>query len=90
MLNKSEYPRTITAVQSLILNYQHSYNSNGNSQSEVGREGTYLKVVDKRYILVWNNKKYQSTILHNPGFTLPETSINQVQEGITKLYIIFA
>ena len=27
-----EYPRTVTAVQSLLLNYQHNYNSNRNSQ----------------------------------------------------------
>ena len=33
MLNKAEYPRTVTAVQSLLLNYQPNYNSNRNSQS---------------------------------------------------------
>ena len=33
VLNKAEYPRIVTAVQSLILNYQSAYNSNGNSQS---------------------------------------------------------
>ena len=33
MLNKAEYPRTVTSVQSLPLNYQPNYNSNGNSQS---------------------------------------------------------
>ena len=33
VLNKVEYPRTVTAVQSLILNYQPNYNSNINSQS---------------------------------------------------------
>ena len=31
--NKAEYPRTVTAVQSLILNYQTNYNYNRNSQS---------------------------------------------------------
>ena len=33
VLNQAEYPRTATAVQSLLLNYQPNYNSNGNSQS---------------------------------------------------------
>ena len=33
VLNKVEYPRTFTAVQSLLLNYQPNYNSNRNSQS---------------------------------------------------------
>ena len=33
VLNKAEYTRTVTAVQSLLLNYQPSYNYNRNSQS---------------------------------------------------------
>ena len=33
MLNKAKYPRTVTAVQSLILNYQTNYKSNRNPQS---------------------------------------------------------
>ena len=33
VLNKAEYPRTVTAVQSLLLNYQPNYNSNRNYQS---------------------------------------------------------
>ena len=33
VLNKAEYPRTVTAVQSLLLNYQPNYNSHRNSQS---------------------------------------------------------
>ena len=33
VLNKAEYPRTVTAVHSLLLNYQPNYNSNRNSQS---------------------------------------------------------
>ena len=33
VLNKAEYPRTVTSVQSILLNYQHNYNSNGNYQS---------------------------------------------------------
>ena len=32
VLNKAEYPRTVTAVQSLYLNYQPNYNSHINSQ----------------------------------------------------------
>ena len=33
MLDKAEYQRTVTASQSLLLNYQHNYNSHINSQS---------------------------------------------------------
>ena len=33
VLNKAEYPRTVTTVQSLLLNYQPNYNSHKNSQS---------------------------------------------------------
>ena len=33
VLNKAEYPRAVTAVQSLLLNYQPNYNSNINYQS---------------------------------------------------------
>ena len=32
-LNKAEYPMTVTAVQSHLLNYQPNYKSNRNSQS---------------------------------------------------------
>ena len=59
-------------------------------EDKVGREGTYLKVVVKRSVLVWNNRKSQSIILHAPGCALPEMSINQVQEILTKLYSMFA
>ena len=31
LLNKAEYLRAVTAVQILLLNYQHDYNSNGKS-----------------------------------------------------------
>ena len=31
--NKAEYPRTVTALQSLLLNYQPNYNYNKNPQS---------------------------------------------------------
>ena len=31
VMNKAEYPRMVTAVQSLLLNYQHNYNSHRNS-----------------------------------------------------------
>ena len=33
LMNKGEYPRTVTAVHSLLLNYQPNYNSNRNPQS---------------------------------------------------------
>ena len=33
VLNKGEYPRTVTKVHSLLLNYQPNYNSNRNYQS---------------------------------------------------------
>ena len=33
VLNKAEYPRTVTAVQSLLLNYQPNYKSYRNPQS---------------------------------------------------------
>ena len=59
-------------------------------EEKVGREGTYLKVMGKRSILVLNNGKLQRIILHAPGYALPETSINQGQEGLTKFYSMFA
>ena len=34
VLNKAEYPITVTAVQILLLNYQPDYNYNRNSQSK--------------------------------------------------------
>ena len=37
---------------------------------------------------MWNNGKPQRTILTSPGYTLPETSINQGQEVLTKFYSI--
>ena len=33
VLNKAEYPMPVTAVQSIVLNYQPNYNSNKNPQS---------------------------------------------------------
>ena len=33
VLNKAEYPKTVTAIQILLLNYQPNYNSNINYQS---------------------------------------------------------
>ena len=33
VLNKAEYPRTVTALQSLLLNYQPNYNSHSIYQS---------------------------------------------------------
>ena len=44
----------------------------------------------KRYVLVRNNKKSQSNIIHAPICALIDMSIYQGQEGLTKVYIIFA
>ena len=55
-------------------------------EGKVGREGTYLKVMGKSSILVWNNGKSQRTIFHSPGCAIPETSINQGQKDLTKFY----
>ena len=44
----------------------------------------------KHSILVWNNGKSQRTILHATGYNLPETSINNGQESLTKFYSMFA
>ena len=60
------------------------------NQDEVIREGTYLKVMEQQPILVWNNGKPHRIIFHAPECALPETSINQGQEGLTKFYSIFA
>ena len=57
--------------------------------SEIVNEGTYLKLMGKRSVLVWENGKYQSTILHAPGCDLPETSINQGQYLLTKFHSMF-
>ena len=37
VLNKAEYPRTVSEVQSLLLNFQPNYNSNGKSITQVVR-----------------------------------------------------
>ena len=58
--------------------------------NEVGREGTYLKVMGKLSVLMWNNRKSQRTIGYATGCSLPYFSINQVQEVITKFYRMFA
>ena len=50
----------------------------------------YLKVMGKRSILVWNNGKLQMNILQAPGCSLPEKSMNQGQERLTKFYSMFA
>ena len=42
----------------------------GREEIDVGQEGTYLKVMGKRSILVWNNRAYQQNILHVHGCTL--------------------
>ena len=35
VLNRSEYPRAVTAVQILLVNFQYNYNSNINSHNGV-------------------------------------------------------
>ena len=35
IMNKLDYPKTVTVVQSLTLNYQHNYNSNSNPNPKV-------------------------------------------------------
>ena len=62
----------------------------GRGEDEFGREGTYLKVIGKNSVLVWNNGKTQSTTLHTTRLFLPEMSINQGHWGITKFYIMLA
>ena len=44
----------------------------------------------KRPILVQNNGKSQRTILHAPGYALPETSTNKGQDGLTNFCSMFA
>ena len=53
-----------------------------------GLEGTYLKVMGKNYVLVWNNRTYHRNILHDPGCALLYMSINQYQEVLSKLCIV--
>ena len=62
----------------------------GRGKDEVGREGTNLNVMGKRSILICNNRKSQRTIIHAHGCALPEISINQGQEGLTKFYSMIA
>ena len=69
--------------------YQPSKWDQSREEDKVGSEGTYLKVMVKSSVLVWNNGKSQSTTLHYPICALPETSINQGQGGLTKFYRIF-
>ena len=47
-------------------------------EEKLGREGTNLKLIIKRSILMRNNGKLQRTILHSPRCALLETSTNQV------------
>ena len=61
----------------------------GQRRRESGREGTYLKVIIKHSIHLWNNEKSQRIIIHAPRCALQDKSINQGQEGLTKFYSIF-
>ena len=45
VMNKGEYPRTVNAVQSILLIYQPNYNSNRNSQSN--RDSNYIMFVQQ-------------------------------------------
>ena len=47
-------------------------------------------MMGKPSILGWNNDKPQRTIPHAPGYALPETNINQGQEGLNNFYSMFA
>ena len=40
-------------------------------------------------MLVWNNRKSQKTTFNSPGCGLPETSIDQAHEGLTKFCSMF-
>ena len=71
-----------------LLNVPNKW-SQDRGEDNVRREGTYLKVMRKRSILVCNNRKTLRIILHDPGFTLSEISMNQGQEGLTKFFRIF-
>ena len=51
VLNKSEYPRTFTAVQSLLLNYHNSYNSNDKSQYH----GVNNQLMFKQHAKTWDD-----------------------------------
>ena len=59
-------------------------------KDESRREGTYLRVMVKLSVLLWDNGKPQMIVLQAPVCALPETSINQVLEVLTKFYRMFA
>ena len=44
-------------------------------EDELRKEGTCLKVTGKSSVLELENGKPQRTMIHAPGFALPETSI---------------
>ena len=54
----------------------HQKWSRDRRDAELGREGTYLKVMGKRSVLMRNNCKSKRNTLQAPGCALPETSIN--------------
>ena len=59
-------------------------------EMKLDMKGTYLKGMGKNSVLVWNNYKYQRNNLHDPGYYLPETPINQGQDSLTKFQSMFA
>ena len=78
VLNKAEYPRTVNAVQRLLLNYQHNYNSKRNSQSNGIRNQLMFaqqgKTGDEK-----DNKKYNE---QRPSRKLDNISCNDCGEKI--------
>ena len=43
----------------------------------------------RRSVLVWENSKVHRAVMCSPGCELPDTSINQGLEVMTKFYIMF-
>ena len=63
--------------------------SQDRGEHEFGREGTYLNMMGKFSVLVWNNGKPQRNIFHAPECALPDMSIYQGKDGLTNFYSMF-
>ena len=61
----------------------------GRGEAGIGHERTNSKVMDKKSILVWNNRKFKRTILYDLRCTLPKKPIKQCWEGLTKFGSMF-
>ena len=61
--------------------------SQDRGEYEFRREETYLEVMVKHSILVWDNRKSKRTIPHAPVCALPGTAINRGKEDLTKFYL---